>query len=64
MKIELIEKQGYGPNAYLIQHQHWTEMTRWLYQNDVDYWQLSSSPWGIGFQVKGDNIEWFNLKWL
>lgn len=63
MKVELIEKQGYGPNAYLIEHRHWTEMTRWLYQNNVDFWQLSSSPWGIGFQIK-DNIEWFNLKWL
>lgn len=63
MKIELIDKQGYGPNAYLIQNHHWDEMRQWLCQNNVNWWQLSSSPWGIGFQIK-DKFDWFALKWL
>lgn len=63
MKIELIEHQGYGKNSYLIEHKHWPEMNRWLRQNEVDHWQLSSSAWGIGFQIR-DKIEWFNLRWL
>lgn len=63
MKIELVERSGYGPNCYLVQHQHWNEILHWLYQNDVDYWQVSSSHMGIGFQIKS-NIDWFNLKWL
>jgi hypothetical protein len=54
---------GYGPNCYIIDHESWHEMIRWLRQHEVEYWQVSSSHVGIGFQIKS-NIEWFNLKWL
>lgn len=61
--MKLFEKHGYGPNAYVVKHENWNEICKWLYTNNVDWWQLSSGPNGIGFQVKS-HIEWFNLKWL
>ena len=63
MKLTNNRWGGYGPNCYVIDPESWQEMIRWLRQNNVDYWQVSSGPEGIGFQIKS-HIEWFNLKWL
>lgn len=61
--MKLTSKHGYGPNCYVIKHEHLGELTSWLYQNNVDWWHVSSGPEGIGFQIR-DKIEWFNLRWL
>lgn len=61
--MKLTEKFGYGPNCYVIDFGRWGEMRQWLCENGVGWWQVSSGPEGIGFQIKSQ-IEWFNLKWI
>lgn len=65
MKIakKLTEKYGYGPNCYTVSHEHFNEVMKWLHENSISYWHVSSGPEGYGFQVTS-NVEWFNLKWL
>lgn len=64
MAIKLTPKTGYGPNCYTVRTlAEYYDIVIWLNEQDADWWQVSSGPDGIGFQVKSQ-IEWFNLKWL
>ena len=55
---------GYGANCFAVRNtQDFDQLRRWMNENNVDHWHISSGPQGIGFQVKS-NVEWFILKWL
>ncbi len=62
--MKLTPKYGYGPNCYVVRY-IWEldRIRRWMHENGVDHWHVSSGPEGYGFQVTS-NVEWFNLKWL
>ena len=61
--MKLTEKYGYGPNCYVVRPSELDEIVKWMHENSVGYWHVSSGPEGFGFQVTS-NVEWFNLKWL
>jgi hypothetical protein len=62
--MTLTPKFGYGPNCYVVRYLwEFDQIRRWMHENGVDYWHVSSGPEGSGFQVTS-NVEWFNLKWL
>lgn len=62
--MKLTPKHGYGPNCYTVKTlSEFYDICIWFAENNVDWWQVSSGPEGVGFQVK-DNIAWFNLKFL
>lgn len=60
---KITEKYGYGPNCYSVKASDIAEIAKWMHENGVGYWHVSSGPEGYGFQVTS-NKEWFALKWL
>lgn len=59
--------RGYPTTCYFVSHSDWSEMMKWLYQNDVEFMQESSGQHGIGFSINRASTEsklLFKLRWL
>ena len=42
----------------------YNEITKWMWENDVEYFLWSSGSGGYIFDVRGDNDVLFKLVWL
>ena len=63
MMIEPYPYGGWGPNCYLIRSSaDRSEIYRWLHENAVDHWMVSSGSNGYVIQIK-DNFELFTMRW-
>lgn len=64
MKVESTTWPGWpGYPVYRVTNcRDYLKISDWMYQNNVDYIDLSAGSSGYIFQVR-DNIEWFALKW-
>jgi hypothetical protein len=64
MKIEKTSYPGWSnhPCYRVSTRDSYMEICRWMYQNEVEHFMLSSGSGGYTFQVKS-NKEWFALKW-
>lgn len=64
MKVERTTYPGWGnhPSYRVKSLDDYIEICRWMYNNKVEHFLLSSGSGGYTFQVR-DKKEWFMLKW-
>ena len=65
--MKVVERSGYsGWNDYPVYQirnfEEYTKVCKWMAENNVKYFLLSSGYSGYVFQVKS-NAEWFSLRW-